>query len=243
MKPKMRLTHVSNIVELSPHLRRIVVTGDSLGDFPIGKEGAHVKVVLQQSTQKDPILRSYTIRSFSAETKELALDFVVNRHSGPATDWAKNAKVGDSLGIAGPGPMKLTQYQHDSYLLVGDITSLNAINGYVPRFNKSAEVNVVISVPTRADIIEMDYRDSVHTEWFVEDEATGTLEQAVFERAKNMPLDTQVFLGLEARSIRTLRPVLQQDIGFNRLNVSAVGYWKQGVNADRFGAQKKAQPL
>ena len=242
-KPIIRLTHVSEVIELSPHLRRIVVTGDSLKDFPVGLEGSYVKVVLQQEGEYELKMRSYTIRFFNPKTSELALDFVVKRHNGPATNWALEAKVGDSIGIAGPGPMKMTNYDHHSYLLVGDITSVNAINGYVPRFNKEATVRAIVAVPTRGDIIEMDYDDSLNTEWFIEDEATITLEEQVIETARDMSKDTHVFLGLEARSIRSLRPVLQEDIGFDRLNVFAVGYWKKGVDADRFGAQKKANPL
>ncbi len=242
-KPAVRLTHVSKIITLSPHLLRIVVAGKSLNGFPTGMEGSYVKVVLPSEDDADIKMRSYTIRSFNPESNELALDFVVNRHSGPATNWAKQAKVGDPVGIAGPGPMKMTNYEHHSYLLVGDLTSINAINGYLPRYKKDADVRVILSVPTRADIIAMDYDDTCNTEWFIEEEAAQTLQQRVLQTAQHMPKDTHVFLGLEARKIRALRPLLQEELGFDRLNLSAVGYWKKGVDADRFGAQKKANPL
>lgn len=242
-KPNMRLTYISTIVELSPHLRRIVVTGDNLQGFPEGMEGGYVKVVIKPIGESEVKMRSYTIRSFNAKTNELALDFVVNRHNGPVTQWALTAKVGDSVGIAGPGPMKLTNYDHHSYLLVGDLTSINAVNGYVPRFKKSAEVKAIIAVPTRADIIAMDYDDSLNTYWFVEDEETQTLAEKVVNTAQFMSKNTHVFMGTEAGIIRTLRPVLQEELGFERLNIFAVGYWKQGVDADRFGAQKKLSPV
>ncbi|MFT6924874.1 MAG: NADPH-dependent ferric siderophore reductase [Psychromonas sp.] len=242
-KATVRLTHISEVIELTPHLRRIIVAGESLKDFPTGMEGAHVKVVLQQGDESEAKMRSYTIRSFNPERNELAIDFVVNRHNGPATNWAMQAKVEDSVGIAGPGPMKITNYNHSSYLLVGDLTSLNAINGYLPRFEKATDIRVILAVPNRADIIEMDYDDSLNTEWFIEDEAMITLEEKVIETARGMPKDTHVFLALEASCIRSLRPVLQEDIGFDRLNTVAVGYWKRGVDADRFGAQKKKNPL
>ncbi|MDV7103665.1 siderophore-interacting protein [Vibrio sp. TH_r3] len=241
--PNLRPVHVASISDLSPHLRRIVVTGESLKDFPIGLEGSYVKVVLPQDGDDERKMRSYTIRRFDKTTKRLTLDFVINLHTGPATNWAKNAKVGDPVAIAGPGPLKMTNYDHHSYLLVGDITSVNAINGYVPRFKSSADIRAIISVPTRTDIIQMDYQDADNTIWFIEDEASVTLEQVVIETAQNMAKDTHVFLGLEARTIRSLRPVLQQEIGFDRLNVSAVGYWKRGVDADRFGMEKKSNPL
>ncbi|WP_028867148.1 siderophore-interacting protein [Psychromonas arctica] len=236
-----RFTHVSQVIDLSPHLRRIVVTGDSLKDFPIDQEGSYVKIVLQKEGKL--VMRSYTIRLFDREKNELSLDFVINRHQGPATDWAQNAKIGDNIGIAGPGPMKITNYDHHSYLLVGDLTSMNALNGYIPKFKKEADIKAIIAVPNRKDIIKMDYDDSRNTLWFIEDEATMTLEETVLEAAKHMAKDSHVFLGLEARSIRALRPVLQEEIGFDRLNIFAVGYWKKGVNADRFGAEKRNNPV
>ena len=168
---------------------------------------------------------------------------MVNRHIGPATQWAREAKIGDKISLAGPGPMKMTNYQHHSYLLIADITSINAINGYMPRFKKQADVRAIIIVPTRSDIIAMDYDDSNNTTWFIEDETTQTLTEKVVEISTGMSKESHVFIGLEATEIRTLRPVLQEEIGFDRVNLSTVGYWKKGGDADRFGAQKKANPL
>lgn len=242
-KPNLRSVQVAEIIELSSHLRRIIFSGTSLQGFPQGLEGAHVKVFLPSTGDEAQKMRSYTIRFFNPHTNQLGLDFVINRHQGPVTSWAKKAKVGDRISIAGPGLMKLTDFNHHSYLLVGDITSVNAINGYVPRFNPDAQLKAIISVPTRADIIEMDYDDSKNTHWFIEDESTITLEQQVQLIAKDLPKDSHVFMGLEAGQIRALKPVLQQELGFERLNIFAVGYWKQGIDADRFGALKKVNPL
>ena len=63
MQPKKpnknkRLTHVSQVIDLSPHLRRIVVTGDSLNDFPIDQEGSYVKVVIEK--EGEVVMRLYT---------------------------------------------------------------------------------------------------------------------------------------------------------------------------------------
>lgn len=242
-KTNIRVTSVSKIIELSPHLRRIIVTGDSLSNFPIGLEGSYVKVVLPQEGEHAIKMRSYTIRSFNPQTKELALDFVINRHNGPATRWARNAKVGDNIGIAGPGPMKMKNYDHHSYLLIGDLTSMNALNGYIPRFKAATDIRAIIVVPTRTDIIAMDYADSKNTTWLIEDETTQTLAKTVSKIAADMPKDSHIFIGLEAGEIRTLRPIIQDEMGFERINISTVGYWKKGVDADRFGAQKKANPL
>lgn len=79
-------------------------------------------------------------------------------------------------------------------------------------------------MPSRGDIIEMNYADSANSEWFIEDEASITLEDKVMETAREMYKDT---LGLEAKSIRILRPKLQQETGFDKLNLFLVSYWKK----------------
>ncbi|PJC86954.1 siderophore-interacting protein [Vibrio sp. HA2012] len=254
MKRKARLTQVVEVIDLSPHLRRIVVGGEGLAGFPVGQEGAYVKVIVPKDGERMPCLdltnvaerptmRSYTIRSFDAEHKRLVMDFVVNRHQGPATDWAINARIGDYVGIAGPGPVKLTNFSESSYLLIGDITSVNAINGYVPRINADACVQVVIVVPTREDAISLDIDDMHTVHWLVEDEMDISLVQMVRNFSADIPPETEVFLGLEAKNIRALRPFLQDELGICRSRIHAVGYWKCGVNADTFSLEKKARPL
>ncbi|WP_198673736.1 siderophore-interacting protein [Algibacillus agarilyticus] len=49
----MRMTQVLSIENLSPHMRRITVTGESLAEFPTGRESAHVKVVLPNPMSAD----------------------------------------------------------------------------------------------------------------------------------------------------------------------------------------------
>tara|TARA_B110000495_G_C23033518_1_gene616340 strand:- start:17 stop:487 length:471 start_codon:yes stop_codon:yes gene_type:complete len=139
MGPTMRMTQVLSVDDLSLHMRRIVLTGDSLSDFPENKESAHVKVIFPDvnSADKKPKLglylgfkkwmRSYTIRSFDKQNLALAIDFAVRDHEGLASNWALQAKVGDYLGIAGPGDIKHTNLLADKHLLFGDITALPAI--------------------------------------------------------------------------------------------------------------------
>ncbi|MGR5145320.1 siderophore-interacting protein [Photobacterium alginatilyticum] len=254
MKPAVRLTQVADTIELSPHLKRIVLSGEGLIGFPTGKEGAHVKVILPSKGEEipnldirgnsRPVMRSYTIREYNQDTNRLSLDFVINRHHGPATDWAANAKKGDYLGIAGPGPMKLTSFNAENYLLVGDLTSVNAINGYALTISNQSTINAIISVPTEEDIIPLDVGSNVSVHWVIdkEDEA-NSLSEAIMAIAGKLPANTDVFLGLEARNVRTLKGLLQEEVRIHRQNITATGYWKKGVDADRFGAQKKASPL
>lgn len=247
---KFRATYISAITQLSPHLLRFVLVGDDLHDFPSDQDGVHVKAVLSPDGQpftddgwREATKRSYTIREFNPTTKQLVLDFVVNRHQGPATDWAQQAKVGDYLGIAGPGEAKMTDFNGSHYLLVGDLTSVNAVNGFARYMRPDAQVIGVVSVPTRADCIAMDAGSHLHMHWHIEDETSQSLPDLVESLAANMPRDTQVFLGLEASQLRAIKSMLLNELEFERLNIHATGYWKKGLDADRFGEDKRRNPL
>lgn len=254
MKPKARLAHVAEIIDLTPHLRRIIVTGDDLNGFPADQDGAYVKVILPESETKlpnldlhgeqRPLMRSYTIREFDPQTNRLVLDFVVHRHQGPATDWAATAQPGDAVGIAGPGPMKLTNFNAPAYLLVGDLTSVNAVNGYGKWIHPQSEIRALIQTPTADDIIELDIDERAEVQWLIDDSGNpDPLADAILSHLRQLPAETQVFLGLEARQIRTLRNVLQGDAGIPRQQIHVTGYWKKGVDADKFGREKQRNPL
>lgn len=107
--------------------------------------GNYVKVLIPQNGRVDfnintTCMRSYTIRHVDEHTGALTLGFVINRHQGSATNWAKEAKVGGELGIAGPGPKKLDNYAHPHYILLSDLTSVNAIKGYVQQLPKAQKL-------------------------------------------------------------------------------------------------------
>lgn len=253
MARKVRLTQVAAINRLSPHLTRFELIGPDLADFPIGQDGAHVKVLLPHPgeilpnldmTSENPALkRSYTIREFDAVDKKLVIDFVVNCHQGPATDWASQAKVGDYLGIAGPGVRKLTDFNAESYLLIGDVTAVNAVNGYAKFIQPNALVKALVTVPTRSDIITMDGGEHLQINWRIEDENPADIEECVSALASELSVNSQVFIGLEASQLRAVKSMLLCDLDFNRLNIHATGYWKKGLDADRFNSDKKRNPL
>lgn len=253
MSRKVRLTQVAAIQKISTHLKRFVLSGADLADFPSGHDGAHVKVLLPHpgeilpnldiKGERPAIKRSYTIREFDAINKELVIDFVIDCHQGPATDWAAGAKVGDYLGIAGPGVRKLTDFNAESYLLIGDITSVNAVNGYAKFIHPQATIKAFITVPTRADIIAMDGEEQLQINWRIGDENPADMTECVRALAADMPKNSQVFIGLEASQLRAVKSILLSELEFNRLHLHATGYWKQGLDADRFNSDKKRNPL
>ena len=55
-----RLLTVKAITQITPHLRRITFGGSELADYPFTCGGAHIKVMLAQPHQVEPVLPAMT---------------------------------------------------------------------------------------------------------------------------------------------------------------------------------------
>ncbi|WP_158260050.1 siderophore-interacting protein [Zobellella endophytica] len=250
--PRARLAEVVKTEELTPHLRRIVVAGPELTTLPEDTLGRYVKVLLPGQDGGRPnlalrgpaaaIKRSYTVQHYDAARGELSLDFVVNRHRGPATRWAAGAEVGHALGIAGPGPRKPMPLQASHYLLVGDLTSINALWYYAERLPAGARADVLIEIPTAEDRQALPSLPGVRVHWIVEQPDSRRLLQAV-QACTGVSAQSEVFLGTEAGKVRAVKGYLLERTGISSLMMQTTGYWKRGVDAERFGKEKQQNPL
>ena len=158
-------------------------------------------------------------------------------HQGPATNWAKVAKVGDELAIAGPGPKKLENYQHSHYVLLGDLTSVNAIKGYVKQLPINAKIDAFIHAPTDADIISLDSTRQVN--WLIT--TTPEIEMAnalsTLQQHEQPPI---IFMALEAGLVRELKTLLTSKLAVPRTNIVSSGYWKKGLNSENYKLERQA---
>ena len=123
-----RTVAIHQIINLSPNIRRIIFSGESLNNFPENYETAHVKIIVLKesefqnftfSPKEKSRMRSYTIKKFNTKKQKLTIDFVINEHKGLITDWATNAKIGDHVAIGGPGVIKYKNLNAKWHLLIG----------------------------------------------------------------------------------------------------------------------------
>src|SRR5579864_9261195 len=85
--------------DITPHMRRVQLTGDNLDEF---QPRSGQELVLQLSDGGAPARRHYTIRRFERTSRTLDVDFVLHGHRTPGVAWALDAKPGDLLDIRGP---------------------------------------------------------------------------------------------------------------------------------------------
>ena len=241
MSKQVRKANVLSTQQITPHLQRIIVGSDDFKDLTSEYIGNYVKVLFPKNGKVDfnlktACMRSYTIRHVDAQTGALTLDFVINMHQGPATNWAKIAKVGDALGIAGPGPKKLDNYTHPHYILLGDLTSVNAIKGYVQQLPEAAKIDAFVHAPTDQDIIDLETNRDIN--WLI----TNNADTAMLSALKNLHITEQppiVFMALEAGLVRTVKTLLTEQLNIPRGNIVSSGYWKKGVDSEGYKKQRQ----
>lgn len=232
---KMRMTQVAQIEDISPHMRRIVLQGDDLNDFPTDKEGAHFKAIFPQPGKIRPKLgvylgfkkwmRSYTIRAFNSQQKELTVDFAVNDHEGLATNRAKNAQQGDYLGVAGPGETKYTDYHADWHLLVADLTALPAAAAILEKLPTNAIGNAFIQVPMEDDKQTIAAPKGIQINWIINDDLS---KKSLLQELKNMHwLDGKpaVFVAAESSHTIAIKQHLKTKPSYSKEQTYTAGYW------------------
>lgn len=244
MKPKMRMTEVLSVKDISPHMRRITLIGDALADFPLGKESAHVKAIFPdpKSMDKKPklgfhlgfkkFMRSYTVRAFNKIEKTLDIDFAVNDHLGLATNWASQAKPGDLLGIAGPGDTKHTDFFANRHLFFGDITALPAIAATLEKLPESAIGHAWIQVPNEQDIQLIAKPTGITINWLItENKLTDKFLKCLESQGKDLR-DTALFVAAEASVVKQLKSHLNSHCQYDKSKLYASAYWNKKKRFD-----------
>ncbi len=233
---------------LTPHLRRITVTGPGLDRFgydgpdhlvriflaPEPGAGLHLPDSEQwwpalQAMPSDirPIVRNYTVRRLDVERRELEIDFVLHGDTGPASAWAGRAAVGDRIGVLSDGaeyaPPPGTAWQ----LLIGDDTALPALSAAVT----VAEVPTIalIEVGSAADEIPISPPAGAAVTWLHRGTAAPGTSDVVLRTLRELALPTTqpyAFVAGESTMVTTVRRHLCTERGFAKEHVYFCGYWK-----------------
>ncbi len=162
---------VTAIRDISPHMRRISLGGDSLKSFPEGQESAYIKFVFPPKDEGGrQRLRSYTVRHFDAKELRLDVDFALHSVGGPATAWAQSCAVGDAITIVGPGPTKLVDPTADWFFLVGDMTALPAIAANLEKLPADATGIAGVEISHDSDKLSLEKPAGVDLRWVVSSE-------------------------------------------------------------------------
>jgi len=248
---KLRMLKVGRITELTPSMRRITLVGADLEGFHSASFDDHVKLFFPAEPGAElamptmgpdglqfpedaprPIARDYTPRRYDPAAQELDIDFVLH-HSGPATDWAMGASVGDALGVGGPRGSFVIPTGFDWHLLVGDETALPAMGRRLEELPQGAQAIVIAKTRDAASRMDFQARCNVRIQWLTDSDAgagDGALEQAVRELA--LPEgEGYVWAAGEYTSIQRVREHLVKERGLDKGRIRASSYWRREAAA------------
>lgn len=251
-----RLLQVGRITELTPSMRRITLVGEALEGFYSASFDDHIKLFLPSASGAKPVMptispnglqfpegaerpitRDYTPRRYDPISKELDIDFVLH-HSGPATDWATRAVVGDYLGIGGPRGSFVIPTGFDWHLFVGDETAMPAIGRRLEELPADKQALVVIKTMDEASRIEFQAQCWLDIEWLIDEaadtsgasEGADVLERAV--RALTLPKgEGYIWAAGEYSAIQSVREHLVNERGIDKSRIRAASYWRRQASA------------
>src|SRR5262245_16714620 len=130
-KPRYPAT-VKRVAHVTPRMVRVTFTSPELAAFGWNGPAAHIKVIFADpatalappaENAPRPTMRTYTPRRFDPKAAELDVDFVLHGE-GPASTWASQAAIGQSLMIGGPGRNYVVDPAAEWFVLVGDDSAI-----------------------------------------------------------------------------------------------------------------------
>lgn len=255
--PKAHAAQVVRTERLTPHMQRVVLGGEGLAEFTVGDSTDHyVKLLfdaegvtypepydiqrIREEFPRDqwPVTRTYTVRTWDPQTRELAVDFVIHGDEGLAGPWAKRVQPGATVRFLGPGGGYAPDAEADWHLLAGDESALPAIAAALEALPEGAKAYAFVEVADADE--EQKIESAAEVEWLHRGQRPvgAALIEAV--RSLDFPAgDVQAFVHGEAGFVKELRRYLRVEREVPRERLSISGYWRLGHNEDGWQAAKR----
>lgn len=238
----IRKVTVEKVAQLTPGLIRVTLTGAELAGFGPPRPAAHIKLHMQpegvpwdplDETAPRPPRRTYTPRSFDPTRLTLDVDFVLHGH-GIASDWAAQARPGQTIFVSGPGGGYDVPPDTRTLVLVADDTALPAAGMILDTLPAGCQPVVIAEIPGPQDERPLSERVRVAPMWQHRSAAQSTpsalLEAAV--RALATPNDpVSWWVACEAAAMRRIKQHLLKERAVDPARLHVRGYWKLGETA------------
>ena len=256
-KNPLRLLRVSAAFHLTPHMIRVTLQGKGIRSIEPGCEGANCKLFLPQATQllddfanqlvegPRPVVRTYTVRYIRPQIGEIDIDFVDHGDTGPASSWARAAKVGSFCGFAGPGQIKVESFYADHYLVVADMSALPVAAATLEAMPRDAVGDAFFEVITPDDTQIINAPKGVKLHWLVHPNTHGPSTQLVDAvKSWSWPIGVvQTCIAGESSVIKALRSYITVERGVAKKDSYISGYWKVGLIEDEHQQLKRSKTV
>jgi len=189
------VVQVARVQRLSPSFLRVTFTGADLDECAPNGFDQRIKVLLPTpgrgrvdcpsgadwygewralpDDRRNPI-RTYTVRAWRPDAREMDVDFVLHGATGPASAWAETARAGDEVALVAPNarfPGETGGYEWHPpadapcLLIAGDETAVPAVCAIVESLRAGRPARVLLEVPTAADVLPLAAPAGVEVTW------------------------------------------------------------------------------
>lgn len=223
---------------LTAHMLRITLGGQNIHTLPDNQAGAYVKLIFPRNALK-PLVRTYTIRCHRVD--EIDIDFVLHHDGGPASSWAEQANVGDTILIGGLGPKRDIESSSDWHIFVGDMTALPAISVNLENLPEDAKGYAILEAISEEDIQPLQHPKNIEIKWTINPHP-GENSKALLSQVQALSWpqgSVSIWAACEFSSMKLLRDFFKNGKQVGKDNLYISSYWKLGVNEDQHKEVKR----
>ncbi|KUL41528.1 siderophore-interacting protein [Actinoplanes awajinensis] len=233
---------VRRITYVTPHVKRITISGAELCGLPELAPAAKIRLFLPPAAAATPefpawtpegllwrpgastAMRSYTVRRHDPGAGELDVDILLHGN-GPGSIWAATAGTGARIGFLRPEAGYLVREDVTRHLLIGDESGLPAIAAILEALTPSAAGLAIVETGDRGYRC---YPGPGAIRWL--DRGAQVTGETLWQYVRDLPVPltpVQAFVAAEATPTRLIRQHLKNVWGLSALDGSlhAKGYW------------------
>lgn len=240
---------VTGAFDVTPRMRRVLFSGERAAALG-GEAGYHVRLLFPPNGRPpvwpkisadgrmawpagddELVSRVYTIRSVDAETGEVAIDFALHDHAGPASAWAARARPGDVVGMLGPSGGRAPAA--DRHLMAGDETALPALARILADLPAEARGVAIIEVQDENEVQDIENRTGVELRWLFRGDARPGSTTLIEDAIRTIPGPAQgedvfAWIACEFAAAQTIRAHLRQTWQLPKGRSLVTAYWRRG---------------
>jgi NADPH-dependent ferric siderophore reductase len=248
--PNFQILEVVGCRTLTKHMRRLTFSGENIARFA-GLDALHLNLMIQRPEAVEPqwphvgndgiiawdqpelrpLMRKYTVRSVDLAAGTFDIDFVLHE-AGPGSGFAEKARVGDKVGVVGPGGGGLVEA--DWYLFAGDETALPAIARMLEYLPAGAKGKAFLEVAGSADTHTLDMAAKIEVVWLFRGDRPPGTTTLLFDAVRETEFpgkDGRLYLwaGCEFNTFRAIRSFARQERQLASSQHLVVSYWRRGA--------------
>lgn len=254
-----RMLRVLDCKQTSPHTRRIRFAPSTFEGLGPHCAAAHIKLFFPKPHQsvivlpklgpkgpiwpppeQKPVVRTYSICEIDEQAQSLSVEFVLHDEPGPASDWARQARPDQQIGLAGPGPaLPVLTPTERPLLLLGDLSArpaMEAILGAVETTRRGVGLCIVDS---KEEILDLPTPERFDLRWSVgsvqkaaELVESGALNQLIALIDPTSP--PYLWVAGEHRFVVQVRDYLRKLWSLAPRDFYAVPYWRHQQNEEQY---------